>query len=86
MSVSAGTLTKSFREDLLAFYAEHFAWSEIESLRPGMLCAFFVDARGVVPFCVDKVASYRSAALARDYSATRRVCSSSPPGPSHVTM
>lgn len=33
MSVAMGTLTDSFRDELLAFYGEHFGWSEIESLR-----------------------------------------------------
>jgi hypothetical protein len=33
MSVPRGTLTGDFRDDLLTFYAAHFGWSEIESLR-----------------------------------------------------
>jgi len=33
MSVPRGTLTASFRDELLAFYGDHFGWSEIESLR-----------------------------------------------------
>lgn len=33
MSVPTGTLTDGFRHDLLAFYGEHFGWTEIESLR-----------------------------------------------------
>jgi hypothetical protein len=33
MSVPVGTLTDSFRADVLGFYGEHFGWTEIESLR-----------------------------------------------------
>lgn len=33
MSVPTGTLTDRFRDEVLAFYGEHFGWSEIESLR-----------------------------------------------------
>ena len=33
MSVSVGTLTDSYRAELLAFYGVVFSWSEIESLR-----------------------------------------------------
>jgi hypothetical protein len=33
MSVPRGTLTEDFRDELLTFYAAHFGWSEIESLR-----------------------------------------------------
>jgi hypothetical protein len=33
MSVPVGTLTDSFRADVLSFYGEHFGWTEIESLR-----------------------------------------------------
>ena len=33
MSVPVGTLTDSFRQEVLAFYGEHFGWREIESLR-----------------------------------------------------
>ena len=33
MSVPEGTLTDSFRSELLGFYGEHFGWCEIESLR-----------------------------------------------------
>ena len=33
MSVPAGTLTASFRSELLDFYGEHFGWTEIEELR-----------------------------------------------------
>ena len=33
MSVPEGTLTDSFRDELLAFYGKHFGWREIESLR-----------------------------------------------------
>ena len=33
MSVPIGTLTDRYRDELLAFYGEHFGWSEIESLR-----------------------------------------------------
>lgn len=33
MSVPTGTLTDTFREEVLAFYGDHFSWREIESLR-----------------------------------------------------
>lgn len=33
MSVPEGTLTEGFREEVIAFYGEHFGWREIESLR-----------------------------------------------------
>ena len=33
MSVPRGTLSDDLRGELLAFYAKHFGWSEIESLR-----------------------------------------------------
>jgi hypothetical protein len=33
MSVSEGTLTDTFRDEVLAFYGEHFGWTEMESLR-----------------------------------------------------
>jgi hypothetical protein len=33
MSVPEGTLSDAYREKLLAFYGEHFGWTEIESLR-----------------------------------------------------
>jgi hypothetical protein len=33
MSVSEGTLTDGLKEEILAFYGEHFGWREIESLR-----------------------------------------------------
>ena len=33
MSVPPGTLTDTFRDELLAFYGAHFGWREIESLR-----------------------------------------------------
>lgn len=33
MSVPPGTLTDSYRDELLAFYGEHFGWTEMEALR-----------------------------------------------------
>jgi hypothetical protein len=33
MSIPRGTLTSEFCEELLAFYSQHFGWTELESLR-----------------------------------------------------
>jgi hypothetical protein len=33
MSVPTGTLTDSYRDEVLAFYGEHFGWREMEALR-----------------------------------------------------
>ena len=33
MSVAPGTLTDSYRAEVVAFYGEHFGWTEIDELR-----------------------------------------------------